>query len=197
MAGGIKIQSGFPPHLKRQAAELYFAAFEGKIGGILGRDGRGVRFVERVINPDHAISAVSDDGAVLLGIAGFKTSQGALVGGELSDLAAIYDWFGAIWRAIPLSLLERSLEDDVLLMDGIAVADGQRGKGIGTKLLNAIFKEAAVRKKTRIRLDVIDTNPKAKALYERLGFIALETEELGPLRHLFGFRSATKMERLV
>ena len=193
----VTIQNGFPPELAPQAAALYFAAFEGKIGGILGRDGRGLRFIESVIDPGHAISAVSADGKALLGIAGFKTSKGATVGGELADLATIYGWFGAIWRGLILSLLERDLEDDVLLMDGIAVSQAARGQGIGTKLLNAIFAEAERREKKRIRLDVIDTNPRARALYERLGFIKIGTEHLGPLKILFGFSSSARMERAV
>jgi len=191
---GVIIRAGFAPHLRPQAAALYFHAFDTKIGGLLGRDGRGIRFIERVIDPDHAIAAVNADESRLLGIAGFKTSEGSLVGGNLSDLAAIYSWFGALWRAVPLSLLERDLEDDVLLMDGIAVADGQRGKGIGTQLLDAVLAEATTRRKKRIRLDVIDTNPRARALYERVGFKTIGTERLGPLRFLFGFSSSEKME---
>ncbi len=188
------IRPGFPPTLTREAAELYFAAFEGKIGGILGRDGRGVRFIESVIDPAHAICAVNSEQTRLLGIAGFKTAEGSMVGGELSDLAAVYGWLGALWRALPLSLLERELEDDVLLMDGIAVAGDQRGKGIGTKLLDAILAEAKKRGKKRVRLDVINTNPRAKALYAKVGFVETGTEKLGPFKYLFGFSSATKME---
>lgn len=191
------IQKGFPSHLRRAAAELYFAAFEGKIGGILSRDGRGVAFIESVIDPDHAICALDETGAQLLGIAGFKTSSGSLVGGELSDLAKIYGWLGALWRGLILSVLERELEDHVLLMDGIAVAEGQRSKGIGTKLLDAVFADAKAQGKTEIRLDVIDTNPKAKALYERMGFVEIGKESLGPLKYIFGFSNSTKMVRVV
>ncbi len=193
----MKIQKGFPPSLRRSTAELYFAAFEGKIGGILGRTGKGTAFVELVVDPTHAICAIDDNGTKLLGLAGFKTASGAMVGGELSDLAKIYGWFGALWRGLILSVLERDLEDHVLLMDGIAVADGERGKGIGTKLLYAIFAEAEKLGKTEIRLDVIDTNPKARALYERLGFVATGKEALGPLKYVFGFSMATKMVKTV
>ena len=48
---------------------------------------------------------------------------------------------------------------------------------------------------SRVRLDVIDTNPRARALYERNGFQAIETDEFGPFEHLFGFSSATRMEK--
>jgi RimJ/RimL family protein N-acetyltransferase len=44
---------------------------------------------------------------------------------------------------------------------------------------------------------VIDTNARARALYERLGFAAAGEAQIGPLRHIFGFRSATMMVRPV
>lgn len=78
-------------------------------------------------------------------------------------------------------------------MDGIVVSDAARGQGIGTRLLAAIKDEALARGCTSVRLDVIDSNPRARALYEREGFVAGHRSDLGPLRHLFGFRSATEM----
>ncbi|MEP2452775.1 MAG: N-acetyltransferase, partial [Nitratireductor sp.] len=130
-----RIVAGFPETLRGQAAALYFEAFSGKIGGVLGRDGRGERFVASVIDPAFAISAVSGDGATLLGIAGFKTKDGAMVGGGLAEMAAVYGWVGAVWRGVLLSALERDLADGQLLMDGIAVAPQARGLGIGSALL--------------------------------------------------------------
>ncbi|MBO6902188.1 MAG: GNAT family N-acetyltransferase [Rhizobiaceae bacterium] len=192
---GFIIRDGFPAALRRQAAEIYFQAFEGKIGGILGRDGRGLAFVERVIDPRFAICAVSADGTRLLGIAGFKTTGGAMVGGTMSDLAAIYGWFGACWRAALLSVLERGLANGQLLMDGIAVAAEARGMGIGSALLDAIVDEAEKRGMKEVRLDVIDSNPRAKSLYERKGFIAGGRLSTGPFRRLFGFSFATTMAR--
>ena len=76
---------------------------------------------------------------------------------------------------------------------GICVSDHARGQGIGTKLLNAIKAQAHTRNLSQVRLDVINTNPHARALYERQGFTPGEIQHLGPLRHLFGFKSATTM----
>ncbi len=45
-----------------------------------------------------------------------------------------------------------------------------------------------------VRLDVIDTNSRARALYERQGFVAGKTQHLGPLRYLFGFSSSAMMQ---
>ena len=121
------------------------------------------------------------------------TASGALVDGGLRDMAHIYGWAGALWRGTALSLLERDTVTDTLLMDGIFVAPAARGLGVGTMLLRAIKREAVDLGLSGVRLDVIDTNPRARALYEREGFVAGETEHLGALRHIFGFSSATKM----
>ena len=53
--------------------------------------------------------------------------------------------------------------------------------------------EAQARGYGQVRLDVIDTNWRAKALYERLGFKVLKTDQLGLLRYIFGFASSSTM----
>ena len=188
------IRRGFPEHLRVQAATLYFKAFSGKLGRILGTNGRGVDFLGRIFDPDFCFCAVSEDQEHLLGIAGFKTAEGSLTGGRFSDLASVYGWLGALWRAPLLALLERDCDADQLLMDGIAVARAARGHGIGTALLCAVAEEAAQRNLATVRLDVIDTNPRARALYTRFGFAPIATENTGPLRHLFGFSASTNMQ---
>lgn len=82
-------------------------------------------------------------------------------------------------------------------MDGIAVATGHRGAGIGTMLLREIAAVAAEAGLRRIRLDVIDVNPRARALYERHGFVAVRTERTPYLRELMGFGAVTTMHRPV
>ena len=46
-------------------------------------------------------------------------------------------------------------------------------------------------------LDVIDTNPAARQLFERLGFVATSTAKFGYLQWLLGFGAATTMEYAV
>ena len=145
-----------------------------------------------MVSPEYALCARNDDGT-LLGVAGFKTNEGALIGGEFSDLREIYGAFGASWRALLLSMLERSVEEKSFLMDGIFVTREARGLGVGTALLRAIIAEAETRGCADVRLDVIDTNARARALYEREGFVAGKVQSLGPLKYIFGFSSATEM----
>jgi len=193
-AAGFVIQRGFPEAQRARAAELFWEAFSGKLGKIMRPEDKALVWIQQVLDPDFAISAVDETGN-LLGLAGFKTSKGALVGGGLDDLAASYGWAGALWRGLLLSVLERDVDPDLLLMDGIFVAGEARGRGVGTALLDAIVEEARAQGKTGVRLDVIDTNPRAQALYERSGFKGVGTEETGMFAGLFGFRSVLRMER--
>lgn len=190
----ITLQRGMPRHLRRAAADLYWQAFGGKLGRVLGPDDRALEFLDRVIRADHAIVALDDQGE-LLGLAGFKTPKGAFAGGTFADLRAIYGAFGAVWRGALLQLLGREVDNMRFLMDGICVSRAARGQGVGSRLVEAICDEARARGYAEVRLDVIDTNWRAKALYERLGFRPAGEEKLGPLRHVFGFRSATMMVR--
>jgi GNAT superfamily N-acetyltransferase len=189
---GITISPGFLPAQRGAAAQLFWNAFGAKLGEVMGPEHLALTFVSAVADPAHAISAQGPDGA-LMGLAGFKTATGGFIGGGLTELAATYGWLGTAWRAPILALLERDLAADTLLMDGIFVAPNARGKGIGTALLKAIKLQAVQRGLSKVRLDVIDSNPRAKALYTREGFVAGEVQHLGPLRHIFGFRHATTM----
>ena len=192
----MRIAKGIPPHDRAAATALYWEAFGAKLGRVMGPAHKAQAFVELVLDPTHAICA-HDAAGTLLGVAGFKTIDGALVGGDLADMAAVYGRFGALWRSLLLNLLERDTENQRFLMDGIFVAPAVRGQGVGSALLDAVTAEAAARGFAEVRLDVIDSNPRARALYERQGFRAVGTHRMGLLRLLYGFQSATTMVRSV
>ncbi len=190
------VTKGFDEHERELVAQMYWQAFGSKLGRVMGPDDRAIAFLCEMLDPTHAICA-RDEKGMLLGVVGFKTFESALVGGTWNDMLRHYGWFGAIWRAVLLSLLERDVENERFLMDGIFVRDIARGQGVGTMLLDAVTAEARDRGYKEVRLDVIDSNPRARALYERLGFIALPAQKLGLLRHVFGFKTATPMIRQV
>jgi ribosomal protein S18 acetylase RimI-like enzyme len=192
----MNIARGFTDAERPAIAALYWEAFGAKLGRTLGPRRRALQFLERALLPSHAICA-RDAGGRLLGVAGFKTLDGALVDGGLGLMAQVYGWPGAAWRVLLLAALARDTENRRFLMDGIFVAPQARGQGVGTRLLDAVAQEARARGYAELRLDVIDSNTRARALYERRGFRAVGVQRMGWLGHVFGFSSATTMVQVL
>lgn len=188
----ITLHHGIPPALLADAAVLYWQAFGGKLGQVMGPKAKALRYLARVIQRDHAIVALDETGA-LLGMAGYKTPAGSFAGGTTADMRAVYGLAGMAWRMPLLWGLGREVDNDRFLLDGICVAPAARSLGIGSALMAAICNEGAARGYSHIRLDVIDTNWRARALYERLGFSIERTDDIGLLRHAFGFRRSHTM----
>ncbi len=189
-----QILLGLPALLVPDATSLYWQAFGAKLGRVMGPEPRALRYLACVMRPDRCLCALDDRGA-LLGLAGFKTPQGAFAAGRFADLRTVYGPAGAFWRDRLLRLLDTDAPNDRFLIDGICVAPAARNQGIGTLLLDAICDLATQRGHSAIQLEVVDTNVRARALYERLGFRVTTTQSLGPLRHVFGFSAALTMVR--
>jgi ribosomal protein S18 acetylase RimI-like enzyme len=60
-------------------------------------------------------------------------------------------------------------KDDIYIAE-IAIDENQRSKGYGTKVIKDVIDYAQKNDYKRVILDADFINPKAKALYERLGF---------------------------
>ncbi|MFE3835898.1 GNAT family N-acetyltransferase [Pseudogemmobacter sonorensis] len=191
---GPGLRRGFDEGQRAAAARLYWDAFGDKLGVVLGPEPRALALLQRVLRPDHCF-AFQDDRGRLVGIAGFKSPEGSFAGGRAADMRAVYGPIGAAWRLAVLWLLSREVDNRRFLVDGIAVAESHRGHGVGTALLDALCDEARGRGYDEIRLEVIDRNSRARALYERKGFTAIRIEKLGALGWIFGFASATVMVR--
>lgn len=188
---------GFAAADRPVLAQLYWQAFQGKLGRVLGPEDKALDFIGRVASADHALCVRDGEDGALLGVAGFHTATGALVGGSFRDLAATYGMFGALWRGTSLELLERELQLGELMVDGIFVAEGARGRGIGTALIEALSREAVQRGCSRVRLEVIDANPRARALYERQGFVEVDRRAHWLVRALFGVGQVATLVRQV
>ena len=68
-----------------------------------------------------------------------------------------------------------------------------RGLGIGTRLLENLFDHGRELGFERVRLDVASTNPSARRLYERIGFVPVRTSEHRLLAKRLGFSASTEM----
>lgn len=190
----FRIRHGIPETCRDRAVGLYWQAFGTKLGRVMGPVPRAWAYLHRVMRLHSAFAALDGDGQ-LIGIAGYRTPQGTFAGGTLANLRDIYGRAGASWRATLLWQIAKGPEHGDFLIDGVCVDAGARGQGIGTALMDAICAEARAQGFAAARLEVVDTNVQARRLYERLGFVAIETQRIGVLRHVFGFAAATTMVR--
>lgn len=188
----MTVQVGLPAHLLDAAAALYLDAFSDKLGPLFGRDDRARRFLAGVLRPDRAVVALDADGR-LVGLAGFHLGDGSFVGGAAEDLRRAYGIFGALWRGPLLSLFEREAAAEELLVDGVVVAPAARGRGVGGALIEAVAALARREGLERVRLEVVDSNPRARALYARRGFETMAVRRLPLMKPVFGFAASETM----
>lgn len=192
MTTAIDYRIGVPEYLREAAAGLYDDAFAGKFAVAIKDQEKRRRVLAEAFMLEYAVSATV--GETLVGLAGFHTAQGALTHGMTAGL--LFDHLGVaagLRAAVVFSLYARHPQASELLMDGIAVRPGMRGKGVGTRLLDELKRFAGDNGLTRIRLDVIETNPAARRLYERQGFVPIRTERFSWMRGLLDFGASTTM----
>ena len=184
---------GLPDRYRSSAASLYDEAFGPKFSVAVRSDEKRLSLLKDCFVPEYVIVAMTDN--KLIGIAGFHTTKGSLTGGiTYRNLVSRLGFFRGSRAALIFSLYERKPVPKEFLMDCIAVHGDFRGKGIGSKLLDEIARYARENEYHRVRLDVIDTNPRARKLYELKGFKAVKTEKFHYLRWLLGFSGSTTME---
>ncbi|WP_435971353.1 GNAT family N-acetyltransferase [Streptomyces sp. Qhu_M48] len=189
------VRRGVPEGGEVRVAALYWEAFGRKLGAALDPPDKARAFIAAHLHHDRGVTALVD--GEVAGVAGYRLDGRGLTGGGASDVLAAYGAVRGLPRLALLALLERRPAARELVMDGIAVAPEHRGTGIGGLLLREIAAVAAEAGCRRVRLDVIDVNPRARALYERYGFVAVRTEKTPYLRGLMGFGAVTTMHRTV
>lgn len=192
-ANKITYRVGIPEVYREATSELYDLAFGEKIAlGVADKEKR-IQLLEHCMMLEYAIGAFYKE--QLVGLAGFHTQNGHLTGGQigLSGMIKLLGIWKGIKAAIILSAFSRKAKQAELLMDGIAVTPSGRGKGIGSRLLDEIKQYAKDNQFDRVRLDVIDTNPKAKQLYQRMGFEVTKTDHFPRLKGYLGFGGVDTM----
>lgn len=190
----ILLQHGLAAAQRAPAARLYWQAFGGKLGRVMGPEPKALAFIERVIDPAHVIAA-TDAAGRLLGVIGFRSRSGSFVGGTRADLVAVYGLFGALWRGLALAILAQDLGAEEICVDGLAVAEPHRGLGLGGALIEALAREAQARGCACLRLEVVGENLRARALYDRLGFAVTGRADRWLTAALYGYRSSLAMRR--
>ena len=97
--------------------------------------------------------------------------------------------WGAAYRRLNYWVVNGKRRDaGELNIQALAVRRGARCRGVGTELLHAAEAYAQEQGYERVSLEVVDTNPRAKALYERQGYTQEHTSTTWPYTARAGFR---------
>ena len=132
----------------------------------------------------------------LLGILGLKSQQFSMTKG-LSYWSLVHN-LGLIdgnRAAFIFALFERTPAPNELVVEALAVSPDHRGSGIGSELLDHAARVAATEGYQRLSLEVVDTNPRARALYEKFGFRKTRSEKVGSLSSELGFSEVFLMSK--
>lgn len=193
---GLEIVNKLPANLKREAAEIYYEAFEQKIKFILSPRKKAILFLERALNTDLGIYAIYNKR--LVGFTGLEFLGHKSMKINYSDLASVFGIFSAIPKWLILKLTNHyRLRKGELWINPIAVSKPMRRKKIGTKMLEATFVFAKQNNFNTVKLHVIDTNLGARELYHRMGFEPIKTRNYYFLTQVAGFSSVIAMEKKI
>jgi ribosomal protein S18 acetylase RimI-like enzyme len=195
---GIVIEQGLPDGLRDQAVEIFEDAFGSKMRTAVRDREQRMAFMRRAYVARNCLVARRGDS--LLGMAGLSTKgpphAGGLMGGswDVRPYRDLLGWVGAMWAVWGSRMADHRPKADEVYVDGIAVSSAARGLGIGTRLLEATTAIARDEGKAFVRLDVIDTNPRAQALYERLGYKVTKVQSFRYKERWVGFGGMISME---
>ncbi|MEA2025089.1 MAG: GNAT family N-acetyltransferase [Chloroflexota bacterium] len=199
--GEIVIRRGLPEDLREAGTILFDEAFGDKLRMAIRDREKRLVFMACVYAADHVVVALRD--GELLGMIGLSSGAGHYRGGLMDipwDPRPFRDLLGlrgSVMAVLSLRLTEHKPAIDELYIDGVAVAPEARGLGIGTKLLDEALVIARESNMRWLRLDVIDTNPRAQALYERLGYKVTKVQSFRYMERIIGFGGMVSMELAV
>lgn len=187
-----------PHHLKPRAIDIFLHGFHQKVRHLMLRP--------RSRNQAHALYADGADftsaiyalqGEELVGVLGIHHGPRRFIGLNYPTLKEEFGTPGAILRKLTGSIFKdlHPLSSKETRVQAIAVAPEARGLGVGTAMLETLFDHSRDLGCSAVRLEVVNTNTRAKALYHTLGFATCGFIPYGPIAWRAGFSSQYRMRK--
>ncbi len=132
-------------------------------------------FVKNCGELGHAIHTVAEIDDKVVGV-GTSYGASAIPGFMLAGTRNIFAFYGpfhamgVLRRALQSERLIKPPKGDVHYVAHIGVSPSHWGKGIGARIVEHLLAEGRSLGRSAAALDVSALNPRAQALYERLGF---------------------------
>lgn len=122
-----------------------------------------VDVVVETMRPDERWPVGSDESEFRRGYSAWMTAQ--VCGADPSSLTSVIESAGE-----PIGRLRVERTEDGIELSGIQIRPGLQSRGIGTSIIEELQREAATAN-VSFFLNVGHNNPRARSLYERLGFV--------------------------
>ncbi|MFC6632270.1 GNAT family N-acetyltransferase [Microbulbifer taiwanensis] len=126
------------------------------------------------------IAAVLEDNVVAIGAVRDASQNFPFTVAALRDIFSFYSPLAAarsLTRGLRTELVIQPPKAGAGLIYHLGVAKEQRGRGIGRKLIAELLQTVRARALPVAALDVAESNPRARQLYERLGFSAKSSRQ--------------------
>lgn len=194
----IELTSKLNLQQQEHVANLFYEAFPLKVKHLwfyAKTKEQAVELLTQSIRFEQGIYALRNGEVV--GFLGYNVGKKAFMPANYIAFRKVYSPFLAIWRFVFYAFYLRFhlYKEDILHIDPIAVSENARGNGIGKLLLNKVEQIAKNKQIAKINLEVVDTNPSAKKLYEHFGYIIKKELKSGLFTVKAGFRKVTFMQK--
>lgn len=188
----VTISFGITDGERKEVASILCEAFSRKFERVFGSQSKSFAVIRKYLNTSNILVARKQ--GKIVGTAGVKYGS---VNWLTMSVANAFKEFGLSLLRVAvtgLPLMARNSKK-TLLIDILAVSAKARGKGIGTKMLCHLVSFARTKGLNKIRLYVVNTNERAKLLYEKMGFRVTKIHRLlWPWKSIFGLRWSYEME---
>ncbi|AIQ42915.1 GNAT family N-acetyltransferase [Paenibacillus sp. FSL R7-0312] len=186
---------------KREVARLFYQAFALKFNALwifTRNEKQVVEVLCRSLRYDNGLYAVRE--GRVIGFIGLEKGEGFFAKLGYGALRHSFGLAGGAWRYAAYGLYRMfhgGVPKDSIHIDPLVVSSEARGLGIGTRLLEAAFAITRQANRSKMLLEVVDTNPQAKKLYERLGFRTFKVQNTRLFTAKAGFAKVLHMEKLL
>lgn len=194
MNGTMDIEHGCSLNDAEAIAGLFFDGFAEETRPVFGNPRSMARIMHKSMNPATCIAA--REAGRLIGMAILDLEDRHLFHPRLKHFTAEYGRLDGLRRFALMFMLGAGLSHRGLFyLDILAVGGDRRGENIGSRLLAEVEREAARQGQAAVVLDVVDENPRARKLYESLGFREIKHRRRPLHKPIFGFSGFSRMEK--
>jgi ribosomal protein S18 acetylase RimI-like enzyme len=188
----IKICLGARLKQKEVIAELAFSTLGDFMNDFLRSKREVVTLVSGSLRDDRLLVALKDD--VVVGFSGLEHSGKSFINISFREAARILGLKAYAVVIFRFVMIFNRVSPSQVHVQSLAVSEKERSRGIGSRLLHFSMDYARSRGFAQVKLEVTGANPRARRLYNRMGFIETKVQTVPyPFSRLVGIGKVIEM----